>query len=481
MCCGDVTTIGVDSVQQACLLQGFASGGDVVRGREVGLSTLDHLAGVSRQAVGELGPRRVGAIDGAAGEQVHAGHVATRVVAPHHQDFEAVAAVSERDNGGGWLDRNCHGQCIVADPSSHTKAEPPWVCRAGGAGRAWRAGNLKAMPRKRVSPDAIGTSVKVPAWRGQFLPKSILGITALVLAFAVGAASSGAVLYAYYENRTTKNERRITDLVAGFDTRYRLAMGAIEGATAQAQTDLAATTGPLAAVVRAPDARKAMIEKTSPSVWFVSTLDEAGLAVAGSAFVVASDSQQSYLITSYSVIRAATYSPAPPVYIRKEAGSEVRARVWAWQPERDLAVLVVDRPNLPRLEWDVEASKSMRAGDRLFAVSGLGASGGSVDDALVVDVSAGGIQHSAPLGASFVGGPLVTLDGKVVGVLSRSYSPLGYPPLGNFFSPPISSVCERLLSCNNDTATGLAGEANAAGSGSGSGSNSGSQQTSTEG
>jgi S1-C subfamily serine protease len=324
--------------------------------------------------------------------------------------------------------------------------------------------------RKRVSPDALGKSVKVPAWRGQFLPKSVLGITALVLAFAVGAAASGAVLYAYYEDRTTKNERRITDLIAGFDTRYRLAMGAIEGATAQAQTDLAATTGPLAAVARAPEARKALIDKTSAGVWFVSTLDEAGLAVGGSAFVVASDSQQSYLITSYSVVRAATFDPAPAVYIRKEAGNEVRVRVWAWQAERDLAVLVVDRPNLPRLEWDVEAAKSMRAGDRLFAVSGLGAAGGSVDDAVVVDVSAGGIQHSAPLGASFVGGPLVTLDGKVVGVSSRTYSPLGYPPLSNFFAPPITAVCERLLSCNNDTATGVAGEADAAGEGSGSGS-----------
>ncbi len=312
------------------------------------------------------------------------------------------------------------------------------------------------MARKRVSPDALGKSVKVPAWRGQFLPKSVLGITALVLAFAVGAATSGAILYAYYENRTTKNERQITQLVANFDTRYRLAMGAIEGATAQAQTDLAATTGPLAAVVRAPEARKALIDKSSPSVWFVSTLDEAGLAVAGSAFVVASDSKQSYLVTSYSVVRAATFSPAPPVYLRKEANSEVRAKVWAWQPERDLAVLVVDRPNLPRLEWDVEAARSMRPGDRLYAVSGLGATGGAVDDAMVVDVSAGGIEHSAPLGASFVGGPLVSLDGKVVGVLSRTYSPLGFPPLANFFSPPISAVCERLLSCNNDAATGVA-------------------------
>jgi len=38
----------------------------------------------------------------------------------------------------------------------------------------------------------------VPSWRERLLPKSVLGMTMLLLMASLGAAFSGTVLYAYY-------------------------------------------------------------------------------------------------------------------------------------------------------------------------------------------------------------------------------------------------------------------------------------------
>ena len=65
-------------------------------------------------------------------------------------------------------------------------------------------------------------------------------------------------------------------------------------------------------------------------------------------------------------------------------------------------------------------------GDRLFAVSGLGSLGGSAVQGVVTDVSADGVEHTAPVGQAYQGGPLVNSDGLVVAISSRSYQPLNF-------------------------------------------------------
>jgi S1-C subfamily serine protease len=85
-------------------------------------------------------------------------------------------------------------------------------------------------------------------------------------------------------------------------------------------------------------------------VWFVRTLDEAGQPSVGSAFVAFSDSSQSFLLASFTTVRAATGEPGPDVVVRK-GDDEMRAELTAWDPANDLALLTVDRPNLPALTW----------------------------------------------------------------------------------------------------------------------------------
>jgi S1-C subfamily serine protease len=177
----------------------------------------------------------------------------------------------------------------------------------------------------------------------------------------------------------------------------------------------------------------------------VATRDEAGQPSVGSAFVVFADDAQSFLLTSYNAVRANTQQPIPGITVRK-GDEELPATLTVWDPANDLALLAVDRADLPALEW-ASPDPPAQVGDRVFVVSGLGASGGSISQGFIADVSANGVQHDAPVGAAFQGGPLLTSSGEVLGVASRAYSPLGFPPEAVFFGVPIRSSCATVLRC----------------------------------
>ncbi|TMK88214.1 MAG: serine protease, partial [Actinobacteria bacterium] len=108
------------------------------------------------------------------------------------------------------------------------------------------------------------------------------------------------------------------------------------------------------------------------------------------------------------------------------------------------------KPNQPRLNWSGD-SPPVKTGDRVFAVSGLGAAGGSITQGLVADISGTGIMSDAQVGPAFQGGPLINSKGDVVAVASRAYAPLGFPSDGVFFSVPVRSACDRVLRCPSGT------------------------------
>jgi S1-C subfamily serine protease len=189
-----------------------------------------------------------------------------------------------------------------------------------------------------------------------------------------------------------------------------------------------------------------LVNKAQPSVYFVSTLDQNGAPSVGSAFVVFSDSQQSFLLTSFTTVQAATAQPGPAVTLRKQGQDDLDATVFTWDQGRDLALLSVTKPNLPALAW-AGTDTQPKIGDRVFAISGLGSTGASITQGFVADVSADGVQHDAPVGVQFQGGPLLNSDGEVVAVASRTYSPLGFQPESVFFAPLVRLSCDSVLRC----------------------------------
>jgi S1-C subfamily serine protease len=286
-----------------------------------------------------------------------------------------------------------------------------------------------------------------PRWRQRLMPKTALGISMIILAAALGSAFSGAVLYAYYDYRLNKNEDEVERFVRGFDTRFQRAQDIIAFESATAQNQIRDQLKPLEQLTALGGTLEQILQKVSPSLWFVHTLDENGGASVGTAFVVASDDQQAYMVASYTTVRAATRAPGPDVMVRQGA-EDIKATLWTWQEDKDLALLVVPKANAPRLQW-AEGAPPIRIGERVFAMSGLGGAGGAVTQGLVADISAPTVQHTASVGTQFQGGPLVNSNGEVLAVASRAYAPLGFTSAEVPFAVPIRMSCEQVLKCPN--------------------------------
>jgi S1-C subfamily serine protease len=285
-------------------------------------------------------------------------------------------------------------------------------------------------------------------WRGRLLPRSILGITALLLAASIGAAFSGAIFYAFYQYRLDNNETAIDKYVQGFDKRLQTALKIIDNERDQARSAVKKDLEPLRQLAASGQTIDDLRKKVNDSVWLVDTRNEDGSPSAGSAFVVFADGDQSFFLTSFNTVRAASKKPGPGIQLHK-GSDHLDATLVTWDDGRDLALVSVKRGNLKRLPWST-ANPVIDPGDRLFAVAGVGSQGTSITQGLVSDISASGIQHDASLGIEFQGGPLVNANGEVVGVASRVYSPLGFQPDTVWYAPLIKSACDKVVRCPSD-------------------------------
>lgn len=282
-------------------------------------------------------------------------------------------------------------------------------------------------------------------WRQLIVPRTVLGMAVLILAFAVGSAASGVAFYSYYEFKKDTTEERVATFLQGFDKRFKTATATIQAERQNALAEIQKELEPLRRIQAEGGTLEALIEKVKDSVFFVSTLDEAGQPSVGTAFAVASDSNQTLLLTSYNTVKAATKQPGPALKVR-QGDVEIKADVWTWHEERDLALLVLAKGSVPKLAL-ASNDPPIKTGERLFAISGLGTAGGAVSQGFVADVSAAGIQHDAAIGPAYQGGPLVDSEGAVVAVASRTYAPLGFATDGVYFAPLVGSACEKVLKC----------------------------------
>ena len=65
----------------------------------------------------------------------------------------------------------------------------------------------------------------------------------------------------------------------------------------------------------------------------------------------------------------------------------------------------------------------------------------------MADVAANGIQHDAPIGPQFQGGPLLDSDGRLVAISSQTYAPLGFAPSAVYFGIPVREACAQVVQC----------------------------------
>jgi S1-C subfamily serine protease len=319
-------------------------------------------------------------------------------------------------------------------PASVTPVGPPaGKPRAGAAAGGVAAGAAAGQPTRPLPR------------RYRVLPRTLLGTTAMILALAVGAAFSGVVLYSYYQYRLDQTDNQVNRLIGGYSQAFKNAEAQLNAQANAAKAQIQAQLAPLRQVQAQTSTLTDLVKKLGPSLFFVHTLDRAGQPSVGSAFVVSSNARQSLLLTSYTAVEAATTTPAPPVYVQQGTTS-TPVTVRSWDPTYDLALIVLPRGNLP-VVTPAPSNPAPALGERVFALSGLGAGGGSISQGAITEVSANGIEFNTPISAAFQGGPLVDSSGQVLGVASRTYAPLGFASDGVWFAPYVNAACQRVISC----------------------------------
>lgn len=292
--------------------------------------------------------------------------------------------------------------------------------------------------------------------RHRILPRTVIGISGMLMAVGIGAAFAGAAFYAYYDNRLAENEQEVARFVDGFDQQFTDASGAIDQLRVESVDEIRAELAPLGEFVTEQNGVVELPAIAGPSTWTLTTLDEAGRPIVGSSFAVTGHEGGTALLTSYSLVKAATGAPGPTITLSK--GSEqAEATLWAWDAQRDLAI-VVTAAQIPTLDLAIGVDQTDALGARVFALSSVGGQGATASPGVLIDQSDVGVQHTAAIGESFVGGPLLDGSGLVVGVSTFGYEPLGFENGPVSFAPDVSGICARVLRCADGTVPSL-GEA----------------------
>lgn len=287
-----------------------------------------------------------------------------------------------------------------------------------------------------------------PKVRHRILPRTVIGISFTLLAFGLGAAFSGAAFYAYYDERLATNEETVARFVEGFDQQFNDATGAIDTLRMEAVDDIRQELSPLGDYVDDANGVVGLPATAGDSVWHLQTRDQAGRPINGAAFAIASHQGGTAFVTSYSLIVASVSAPNPAIELVK-GSDRLPAQLWNWSEEHDLAVVVVDAEIAP-LELATGREQVASIGARVFALSGVGGQGATASPGVLLDQSQSGLQHTAPVGALFVGGPLLTGSGKVVGLATLDYQPHGLDPGRVLSAPDVGGLCAAVLACAED-------------------------------
>jgi len=157
----------------------------------------------------------------------------------------------------------------------------------------------------------------------------------------------------------------------------------------------------------------------------------------GSGFVIDHDG---YIVTNNHVV-----DNASSVKVRLSDDREFDAKVVGTDKQTDLAVIKIDANGLPQLA--LGDSDAVRVGEDVIAVGNPFGLGGTVTrgivSAMARDIDAGPyvdfIQTDAAINRGNSGGPLLDLQGEVIGVNSAIYSPNG-GSVGVGFAIPSNTV-----------------------------------------
>jgi putative serine protease PepD len=174
---------------------------------------------------------------------------------------------------------------------------------------------------------------------------------------------------------------------------------------------------------RPPSSMAGIVARAMPSVVTVQGLTTQGESL-GSGFIVSS---QGYILTNEHVV---TDVPDQAITVVFSDSSQTTGRVVGRDPESDIAVIKVDKSNLPAL--GIDNSDAVAVGDPVLAIGSPLALPGTVTagivsalDRTITTQDVGGetryyaaIQTDAAINRGNSGGPLLDMNGRVIGMNS---------------------------------------------------------------
>src|SRR5262245_43963981 len=108
------------------------------------------------------------------------------------------------------------------------------------------------------------------------VPRTVLGLSALLFFMGIAAAFSGAVLYAYYESRQEQTVSKVDTFVGGFSEQLDSAKKVVQNEGDTAKQEIRNQLDELQKFAASGSTLTGLLDKARPSVWFVNTLDQAG-------------------------------------------------------------------------------------------------------------------------------------------------------------------------------------------------------------
>ncbi len=174
------------------------------------------------------------------------------------------------------------------------------------------------------------------------------------------------------------------------------------------------------------------------------------LTAVGSGFII---DPEGYIVTNNHVVAG-----AESVVVTLQDETELAAEVVGRDPRTDLALLKVEaEESLPAVEWG--DSDAIQVGDWVMAVGNPFGLGGTVTTGIISararDINAGPyddfLQTDASINQGNSGGPLFSMDGRVVGVNTVIFSPSG-GNVGIGFAVP-SAMAQQVIEELRETGT----------------------------
>lgn len=259
-----------------------------------------------------------------------------------------------------------------------------------------------------------------------------------VMAALLGAVLIGGLATLYYgqqvddlETTTARARKNLDDVVADVSQSAKKARRDITKQVNQARDEFS---------------RDSPVEAPSQAgVYAVTTKHEDGEVRVGSAFTVFSNSNETYLITTYALVDNGRNGAVDTVDVFLPEQT-VTVPVHSFDRDRDLSVLIAQGGPLPVQDWR-PAEEPVKRGDALYAVGVAGPETPTVVQGRVAGASALAIVPDIPLNEFLAGGPLVDGSGRIVAISSLSYAPFGTVDGNLLYAPPIRLSCEVLVDC----------------------------------